>query len=110
MGTTISRKYKTMCNKNVTKPDSDQYELTEKEKKLVRATWAKLADKSNEVSVGIFLRIFDLIPHAKELFPFKNAVGDALMEHPYLKGHAMRFFNAVGMTVVNLDALEVGLK
>jgi hypothetical protein len=99
-----------MCNKTVLKPGSDQYELTEKEKRLVRATWAKLENKAEEFSLAIFLKIFELIPEAKQLYPFKDAVGDALVEHPYLKGHAMRFFNAVGMTVVNLDALEVCLR
>ena len=57
--------------------------------------------------MDIFMRIFELIPHAKELFPLKTAVGEALVEHPYLKGHAMRFFNAIGMTVLHLDAWQV---
>ena len=86
---------------------ADQYELTEKEKELVRTTWAVLSEQKDTVSVDIFMRIFELIPQAKEFFPFKNAIGEALVEHPYLKGHAMRFFNAIRMTVLNLDAWQV---
>ena len=84
-----------------------QHELTEKENELVRTTWDVLSEQKDMVSVDIFMWICESIPQAKELFPFKNAVGEALVEHPYLKGHAMRFFNAIGMTVLNLDAWQV---
>jgi hypothetical protein len=90
-------------------PRTGQYELTAVEKDNVRTTWAKLAERPDEISLDIFLRIFELIPKAKEFFPFRDAAGEALVEHPYLKAHAMRFFNAVGMTVLNLDAWEVSI-
>jgi hypothetical protein len=65
-------------------------------------------DVSGEISVDIFLRIFELVPYAKQFFPFRDEAEDALLKHPYFKGHAKRFFNALRMTVENLDAWEVG--
>jgi len=111
MGGTVSYKGRALlnCGSRKDKMENDQYDLTDREKELVRSTWIRLMERANEVSIDIFLRIFEKIPQAKQFFPFKNAVGDALLKHPYFKGHAMRFFNAVRMTVLNLDAWEVSI-
>lgn len=88
------------------KADEDM-DLTPKEKELVRGTWDILSQKRQHVACEIFLRIFELEPATKQLFPFRNAVGEALIKHPMFKGHATRFINAVHSTVNNLDAWEV---
>ena len=84
-------------------------ELTEKEKLIIRSSWEKLSLRTDDISVDIFLHIFQVRPDVKRFFPFKNAVGDALVNHPHFKGHAMRFINAIKMAVLNLDAWEVCL-
>ncbi len=83
--------------------------LTEAEKQIIYTTWAKLEPQADQIGVDIYLRIFELIPVAKQFFPFRDAVGEDLVKHPYFKGHTKRFFNAICMAVFNLEALEVSL-
>ena len=97
-----------LAHKNPLVSTTGHSELTDKEKDIIRTTWAKLSE-IDTIGVDIFMRIFELIPEVKQFFPFKHAVGDALIHHPVLKSHAMRFFNAIGMTVHNLDAWEVNM-
>ena len=93
---------------NVSASDLYACELTGREKEIVRITWDKLVERSEEMSVTLFLRIFELIPYTKQFFPFRDFVGDDLVKHPYFKGHGMRFINALRMAVLNMNAKEVG--
>ncbi|KAI0237414.1 hypothetical protein LSAT2_012060 [Lamellibrachia satsuma] len=86
--------------------DSDDF-LTEHQKTLVRDTWRLLSDDLVSRGSMIFLYIFKKRPSAKELFPFRDVEGDALLRNAMFKGHGKRFMHAVETTVMNLDALDV---
>jgi len=86
--------------------DNDDF-LTEDQKTLVRETWSLLADDLVSRGSMIFLYIFQKRPSAKELFPFRNVEGDALLRNAMFKGHGKRFMHAVETTVRNLDALDI---
>ena len=84
----------------------DKY-FTRREKRLIRVTWDLV--KHDELSIGIriFRRLFEVKPEAKQLFPFRQLQGDALLSDPLFRSHAMRFMQAIGSTVRHLDALDV---
>ncbi len=100
MGGTISH-----CGGYKTAHNHEQ--LTETEIRIIQTTWAKLEPQADQIGVDIYLKIFEMVPVAKQLFPFRDAVGEELLKHPYFKGHTKRFFNAIRMAVFNLEALEV---
>lgn len=79
------------------------------QKKVLRRTWTLLQNDLGSKGVKIFLRIFQLCPDAKSLFPFRHAEGDALLQHPQFKGHGLRFMKAVGVAIDNLDTLDIVL-
>ena len=86
--------------------DNDDF-LTERQKTLVRETWSLLADDLVTRGSMIFLYIFKKRPSTKELFPFRDIEGDALLRNPMFKGHGKRFMHAVETTVKNIDALDI---
>ena len=86
--------------------DNDDF-LTERQKTLVRQTWSLLADDLVTRGSMIFLYIFKKRPSTKELFPFRDVEGDALLRNPMFKGHGKRFMHAVETTVKNIDALDI---
>lgn len=93
------------CNKRV----FNEQEVTKEEAALIRNTWDIISPKRREWAVEIFIRIFELSPQTKALFPFRDLGNEALTQHPMFKGHATRFINAVHSTVNNLDALDLVL-
>lgn len=54
----------------------------------------------------MFLRIFELRPSAKGMFPFKNASSDNLTKHPLFSAHGKRFIRVIACVVERLDSLE----
>ena len=83
--------------------------FTERQKLIVRKTWKLLATDLTGRGSKVFMKIFELNPHVKALFAFKNVDGDELLLDPGFKGHASRFMNAVGAVVDNMDHLEESL-
>jgi hypothetical protein len=108
MGGNVSTKSETIKNDGII--DSDLHDIrtfSDEEKHVIRSTWKVLSSQTDTLATDIFLRIFELRPEIKDFFPFRTATGDALVQHPYFRGHSMRFINAVSMTVLNLGAWEV---
>ncbi|KAK3096804.1 hypothetical protein FSP39_003494 [Pinctada imbricata] len=79
---------------------------SERDKQLVRRTWRLMAVDLAGNGSKVFLRIFELRPELKQLFPFRDVIGDELMKNPTFKGHASRFMQAVGAAVDNIDDWE----
>ncbi len=103
MGGTLSQATKSRDDN--TSLDSDQ--LTEHEKQIIHNTWPKLEPQADQIGMDIYFKIFEMIPVSKQFFPFRDAVGEELLNDPYFKGHTKRFFNAIRMAVFNLEALDV---
>lgn len=84
---------------------SDQ--LSEKQKSIIRSTWKKISNDLSGRAAMVFLRIFELHPQIKNLFPCRDLEGEKLLNDHHFKGHASRFMQAVGAAVDNLDDMEV---
>ena len=83
--------------------------FTDQQKKIIHKTWKFLADDLNGRGTRIFLRIFELHPYVKELFPCRDLEGEDLLRDANFKGHASRFMQAVGAAVDNIDNLDGAL-
>ncbi|ESO05737.1 hypothetical protein HELRODRAFT_171404 [Helobdella robusta] len=80
--------------------------LTIREKQLVRESWTLLSIKLKSLGKQVFLRIFELRPSTKNLFPFKTVWGDKLIKHPLFLTHSKRFVKVIGCVVDRLDYLQ----
>ena len=56
--------------------------------------------------MNVFYVIFARAPHAKKLFPFKDAEGDELREHPEFRAHARHFMKVIGDALEDVEDLE----
>ena len=83
--------------------------FTDRQKLIVRKTWKILATDLTGRGTKVFMKIFELNPYVKSIFPFKNIDGEELLLDTSFKGHASRFMNAVGAVVDNLNNLEESL-
>ena len=94
----------------VVQPVDTNSGFTDRQMFIVRKTWKLLATDLTRRGSKVFVKIFELNPHVKGLFPFKN-LDDAneLLLDANFKGHASRFMNAVGAVVDNMDNLEESL-
>lgn len=88
---------------------NDNEILTDDQKKLIRASWNRLAPNAIELGRKVFLRIFDTSPQVKKMFPFENKWGEVLVNDPLFKSHSMRFIQIIQSCVDSLDDLENGL-
>ena len=93
-------------NKQIYSTQEETY-FTAKQKKLVRETWSKIHEHQTDMGVEIFLKLFQLKPETKTLFPFRDLDGDTLLSDATFRSHATRFMFAIGSTVSHLDALDV---
>ncbi|XP_069129216.1 neuroglobin-like [Argopecten irradians] len=84
--------------------------VTDKQKRIIKKTWKIMCDDITGHGVKVFLRIFQLHPHVKQLFPCRDVEGDDLLHDSNFKGHASRFMQAVGAAVDNIDDIEATLK
>ena len=81
--------------------------FTQRQKKIVTQTWRILGDDLTGRGSKVFLKIFQLYPSVKQLFPaLRDVEGDALLKNPTFRGHASRFMQAVGAAVENMDSPE----
>jgi hypothetical protein len=85
--------------------DCDQI-LNNTQRKLIRDTWNMMSVDKQAVGTKVFLRIFELRPSVKQLFPFRDVWGDNLLNDPLFRAHALRFMTVVDDAVTNMDGLE----
>jgi len=78
-------------------------ELTEQQKKVIIKNWTYLSSDLSGRGSRIFLLIFGRNPLIKSIFSFGHLDGDELVCDPRFKGHALRFMQAVGVVVDNID-------
>jgi len=65
----------------------------EEQEALVLSAWNAMKGDSASLALKFFLRIFEIAPGAKQMFPFLRDAGDAPLEnHPKLKAHAVAVF------------------
>lgn len=76
------------------------------QKEAIRSSWALLGNDLERIGKQIFLKIFETNPQIKELFSFRCAWGDQLINHPDFKSHAARFMNIIQEGVNHLDDLD----
>ena len=93
---------------NTTLPISTQA-FTQQQKHLVLKTWSILNGDMKGRGTRIFLRIFQLNPDVKRLFPCRHLDGAELVQDSVFKGHAMRFMEYIGAVVDNIDHYEEAL-
>lgn len=65
-----------------------------------------MADNSLAIGKQIFLRIFDLKPEVKDMFPFRDSWGDRLINHPQFQAHAQRFMQTIEAAVDDVNDLK----
>ena len=81
--------------------------LTLEQKHLVKKTWRYLSRNILVRGTKVFLRIFEINPHVKGLFPnLKEKEGEYLKNDTNFQGHATRFMQIVGAVVDNIDNLD----
>lgn len=102
---TVKSNESTYQDGNVEQNNSEDVlnQFTVVEKKIIRRTWKLLANDLTGRGSSVFLKIFLLNPHVKELFPFKQLDGETLIKSQLFRGHASRFMQAVGAVVDNID-------
>uniref|UniRef100_A0A1D1ZFP0 Non-symbiotic hemoglobin 1 n=1 Tax=Anthurium amnicola TaxID=1678845 RepID=A0A1D1ZFP0_9ARAE len=67
-------------------------EFTEEQEALVVKSWNVMKKKPAELGLKFFLRIFEIAPSARRLFPFLRDSNVPLEKNPKLKAHAMSVF------------------
>lgn len=87
----------------------DSSEITEQQKVLIKKTWKIVSNSMPRIGTKIFLRIFSIKPAIKQIFPFRDVTGDALLQNSHFRGHASRFMQAVGAAVDNINALDTAM-
>ena len=76
------------------------------QRRLVLRTWRYLAvDIPGHGSI-VFLRVFQLQPAVKALFPCRDVPDDQLTSDPNFKGHSTRFMQAIGAVMDNIEDPE----
>ncbi|XP_077996470.1 cytoglobin-2-like [Glandiceps talaboti] len=80
--------------------------FTSTEIRVLRTTWPAMACDMTKNGGMIFLRIFTVAPHVKNLFPFRYVPDDILMQNETFKMHGRRFMQSVGAVIENIDHLD----
>ncbi|XP_041350997.1 globin-1-like [Gigantopelta aegis] len=81
--------------------------LSLEQKHLVKKTWRYLSQNILGRGTKTFLRIFEVSPHVKALFPnLVDKEGEHLSNDTSFQGHATRFMQIVGAVVDNIDNLD----
>ena len=80
--------------------------LSVEQKDSIRRSWEILKQDKETLGKQIFLKIFEEKPQLKDLFSFRCAWGDSLINHPDFKAHANRFMSIIDEGVENLDYLD----
>ena len=77
--------------------------VTDSQKSIITKNWKVLSSDLSGRGGKVFLRIFEMSPRVKNLFPCRDKVGDELLKDSHFKGHASRFMQAVGAVIENID-------
>ena len=80
--------------------------FTHHQKHVINKTWKYLANDLTGNGSKVFLKIFQLEPKIKQMFPCSDIDGEELLRNINFKGHASRFMQAVGAVVDNMDDPE----
>ncbi|XP_006818069.1 hemoglobin subunit mu-like [Saccoglossus kowalevskii] len=80
--------------------------FTDRETAILRSTWPLLASDMTRNGGKIFLQIFAVAPHVKDLFPFRYVPNDMLQQNEIFKMHGRRFMQSVGAVIENIDNLD----
>ena len=88
--------------------DSNQI-LEKSERELIRETWTMMSCDKQAIGGKVFLRIFELRPAIKQLFPFRDDWGDSLIKHELFLAHSLRFITIVEDAVLHMEGLEAML-
>lgn len=84
-----------------TQPTRDT--IPERQELLIKKSWRLLAVDMTSVGSKIFLKIFQMNPRIKLLFPFSNLEGDELLKDVTFKSHSSRFMQAVDVAVNSIN-------
>jgi len=97
------------CGQHPGTADSTQELLTAEESAILKSEWSRLSRVNHQdMGMRIFLRIFELEPSAKRVFPeLYDLEGDELTSNTLFRCHAVRFMRAVAAAVDNVDALDL---
>jgi len=94
--------------------DENTFTLTDRERQLIDSTWKQLTgstghESDEELGVRVFMRIFEIDPAIREVFPHFVGLNDreAMRRNVMFRCHGRRFVRAVRSVVDNLDSLEV---
>jgi len=77
--------------------------LTKQHKKVLAENWEILSSDLSGRGSRIFHQIFGRNPLIKSIFSFGHLDGDELTADPRFKAHALRFMQAMGIVVENID-------
>ncbi|KAK2141055.1 hypothetical protein LSH36_1170g00001 [Paralvinella palmiformis] len=84
--------------------DTDNFSLHQR--RLVLRTWRHLAEDIPGHGSMVFLKVFEMEPAVKEIFPCRGVPDERLPFDPNFKGHASRFMQAVGAVMDNIEDPE----
>lgn len=76
--------------------------MSEEQQQLIRLTWKPLNEDLTSVGKQVFLKIFEMQPSVKQMFPFRHVWGDSLIRHPQFQAHVNRFMLTVAEAVANM--------
>ena len=83
--------------------------ISTEEKIIIKRQWKVLSADIKRTGTDVFLEIFKLNPDIKLLFPFRNIDDKELMTNAQFKAHGIRFMQAIGAAVENMDELETAM-
>ncbi|OWM83778.1 hypothetical protein CDL15_Pgr004209 [Punica granatum] len=66
--------------------------FTEEQEALVVKSWSVMKKNAGELGLKFFLKIFEIAPTAKKVFPFLRESDVPVEQNPKLKPHAMSVF------------------
>ena len=88
--------------KNKTK---DTHMLNSEDKRIIKRTWKILSTDISRLENKVFLKMFELTPAIKDLFPQKHSKSDSA-EDTVFKGHATRMMQSIETVINHIDELE----
>lgn len=74
--------------------------FSEKEQALVKSSWEDITKNFSHHSIRFYTLLLEILPAAKEMFPFLKDSNDVPKNNPQLEAQAMKVFKLVGMDPV----------
>lgn len=84
----------------------DGSSINDRQKVTIKKTWKIVSGDIIGIGSKIFLKIFTIKPAIKQIFPFRDVSGDALLRNTQFRSHASRFMQAIGASVDNIYELN----